>query len=122
MRMKTQWAVLKPGRIFWTVLAAATLIKIVLSLCTFGTNDVLFFQSYSAKIQAAGGVALYRDGAVLPGVGRPRFHTPGSPPGAEGFFHPPFIVNLLYLLNWFQTLTHLPFPFTFRLLSILADI
>jgi hypothetical protein len=105
----------KANTIFWSVLLSATLIKIVLALCTFGSNDVLFFKAYAEKVQSHGPLSLYREGVDLPA-------TAARPPHHEFFAHPPFIIYLLYFLNAIQSLTGLPFQFLFRMLSILADI
>ena len=100
--------------IFWTVLVCATVIKIILASLTTGSNDVLFFQAYAEKVRTDGAGALYRDGIVLLDSFGHRRHW-------EGFFHPPFIIHVLGFLNWIRSVTHLSFPFLFRLLSIVAD-
>jgi hypothetical protein len=101
--------------IFWAVVLSAALLKLILALSTVGTNDVLFFQAYAAKVQSEGAVALYRDDIVL-------LDSAGLPRHPEVFAHPPLIIHLLQFLSWAQALTGLSFPFLFRLLSILADI
>ena len=101
--------------IFWAVVISAAILKLILALSTVGTNDVLFFQAYAAKVKADGAAALYRDGVVLlDAAGRPRH--------PEFFAHPPLIIHLLQFLNWAQALTSLSFPFLFRFLSIAADL
>src|SRR5256885_950678 len=95
--------------IFWTVLVCATVIKIIFASLTTGSNDVLFFQAYADKVRTDGAAALYRDGIVLLDSFGHRRHW-------EGFFHPPFIIHVLGSLNWMRSVTHLSFPFIFRLL------
>ena len=46
-------------------LIISALLCLSLALLTYGTNDVLFFQSYAAKAAHDGTAALYRDGANL---------------------------------------------------------
>jgi hypothetical protein len=105
---------LSSRRLFLAVLVAATILKLVMAYCTYGTNDVQFFEGYRALAASEGGVALYHKGIDLP--------KPSGLVHHEGFWHPPSIVNLVLTFGAVADATGLPFPFVFRFFSILADV
>src|SRR5690349_5844820 len=79
-------------------IGAAFALKFALATLTLGTNDILSWQSFQAKIYADGGLQLYRDFPL--------------------FNHPPFMVHLLA----FWGHLHLPLEVSLRLTSALADV
>jgi hypothetical protein len=96
-------------------LVAAILVSMILCLAldalTYGTNDVLFFQSYNAKAARDGAVALYRDGAHLVA-----YHPEWVVPMA----FPPGMLNLWAAVQHAEGATGIPFRFWFRLLTTIA--
>ena len=82
------------------VASLALLIKILLALKTYGTNDVYVFSQFSVWSQYLG-VQLYRVD--------PQFN------------HPPSMIHVLHFLSWLARSTALPFSFWLRLPCILAD-
>jgi len=87
----------------WMVGAALALcVKLLLSLTTVGTTDVLTFHSFSDTIERSGVLALYNADIE--------------------FNHPPFMAWVLIALNWLSSNTWLDFPFWMRLPAILADL
>lgn len=80
--------------------AFALLIKILLALKTYGTNDVYVYEEFSVWTRYLG-VSLYRLD--------PQFN------------HPPSMIYLLHFVSWLALRTHLPFSFWLRLPGILAD-
>jgi tetratricopeptide (TPR) repeat protein len=78
----------------------AFLIKIVVALKTYGTNDVYVYNQFSVWSRYLG-VLLYRVD--------PQFN------------HPPSMIHVLHCLSWLAGSTGLPFPFWLRLPGILAD-
>jgi tetratricopeptide (TPR) repeat protein len=82
------------------VTALALLIKLLLALKTYGTNDVYVYEEFSVWTRYLG-VSLYRLD--------PQFN------------HPPSMIYLLHLISWLAVRTRLPFSFWLRLPGILAD-
>jgi hypothetical protein len=86
--------------------ALALVLKIYLSLTTFGTNDVRTWQSFLNNIIQFGGIGTYQRPGIF-----------GDP-----FNHPPFMIHVLKTLGYLSDLSGLPFPFWLRLPAIIADI
>jgi hypothetical protein len=91
----------------WPVLtvllaAAAFSLKMWLALTTYGTDDPSSWYSF---------VDTYRT------FGEARLYTMNP-----GFIHPPFMINLVKLLDVLPASTGLPLEFWFRLPGILADV
>lgn len=99
-----------PRRLLIALIIAALLCLSLASL-TYGTNDVLFFQSYVAKAGHDGIAALYRDGARLIG-----YH----PQYVEPMAHPPAMLTLWTGVQHCEDWTGVPFRFWFRLLTVAA--
>lgn len=91
-----------------SAMALATLVKIALALGTYGTNDVLYWEWFLARLQQSGGIGLYRS------------VDPSST--AKFFNHPPFMIHALRVLSVMAEATGIPFPFWLRLPAILADL
>lgn len=89
--------------LLWTA-GAVTLLKIILALCTYGTNDVYTYQETAIWGKALG-VQIYRTGLT------------------HGAFmnHPPSMLHVLSVMNWLAQVTGIAFPFWLRLPAILAD-
>ncbi len=81
---------------------------------TSGTNDIRTYEGFAKTAEEAGGVRLYRDGAVIA--------MPGGEIAVEQFWHPPLIVNLLAGLYRLAGATGVAFALLLRLLSIVADV
>jgi hypothetical protein len=99
------------------LIVAATLAfvgKISLSLTTYGTNDVLFWEANIRKIQSEGGLALYRDGAV-PSLGEKQYRV-------ERFNQPPFMVHACRAWGVAAAVSGLPSRVWLRLTSAVSDI
>ena len=93
---------------------AALVCKILLTLATYGTNDVLFWEADLRKVEAEGGIALYRDGAV------PAWN--GKTYRIEAFNQPPFLIHLLKAWKVLSDNSGLPpIRFWLRLTSSVAD-
>jgi hypothetical protein len=82
------------------VASLALLIKILLALKTYGTNDVYVYDQFSVWSRYLG-VSLYT--------------------ADSQFNHPPSMIHWLHFLSWLAGSTRLPFSFWLRLPSILAD-
>src|SRR5580692_8736857 len=82
------------------VAALAFLVKILLALRTYGTNDVYIFEQFSVWSRYLG-VMLYRVDPT--------------------FNHPPSMIHVLHFFSWLGGSTGLRFPFWLRLPGILAD-
>jgi hypothetical protein len=93
-------------------LAFAT--KAALSVTTYGTNDILFWEADIRKIQSDGGLALYRDGAV-PTLG-------GKHYGVERFNQPPFMVHAFRAGGVAAAVSGIPFRVWLRITCAAADI
>lgn len=83
-----------------SVAAAALIVKLLLALKTYGTNDVYFYEQFSEWSRYVG-VELYRID--------------------QWFNHPPSMIHLLHALSWLSGVTALPFAFWLRVPAILAD-
>jgi hypothetical protein len=92
---------------------SAAIIKVVIALTTYGTNDILFFEGYKNTALARGGLAVYEDGAELKHDGVV-YHR-------EPCWHPPFLIHVLLILDRISKWTSVPFRFWFRALDALAD-
>ena len=101
-----------PRSLVAALLASATLCLALASL-TYGTNDVLYFQSYRAKAARDGTAALYRDGARLIA-----YHTDW----VEPMVHPPAMLNLWAAVQYAEDVSGIPFRFWFRLLTTIAHL
>ncbi len=99
---------------FLAVVAIATLAKLILAFTTYGTNDVPLFEGYAKRAAQPHAIHLYEE-TIL-------FTRADGRPHHEPFWHPPFLLNLLPALLAAGKASGLPFPFLFRLLSILADL
>lgn len=99
---------------FLAVVAIATLAKLILAFTTYGTNDVSFYEGYAARAAQPHAIRLYEETIV--------FTRADGRPHHEPFWHPPFLLTLLPALLAAAKTSGLPFPFLFRLPSILADI
>lgn len=84
----------------WLVASLSFLLKTVLALRTYGTNDVYAYEQFSEWSQVLG-AGLYR--------------------AAWDFNHPPSMIHLLRLMGWLSRTTGIFFPFWLRLPAILAD-
>ncbi len=82
------------------VASLALLLKILLALKTYGTNDVYVYGHFSVWSRYLG-VLLYRVD--------PQFN------------HPPSMIHVLHFLSWLASSTGLPFSFWLRFPGILAD-
>ena len=88
--------------------------KVALSFTTYGSNDVLFWEANLRKIQADGGLALYRDGAV-PSLGGKQYR-------AEHFNQLPFMIHVLRAWGTASTVSGVPVRVWLRMSGALADI
>jgi Gpi18-like mannosyltransferase len=90
--------------ILWTA-GAVTILKIVLALCTYGTNDVYTYQETAIWGKALG-VQIYKTGLT------------------HGAFmnHPPSMLYVLSMMNWLAQASGIAFPFWLRIPAILADL
>jgi hypothetical protein len=86
---------------------------LALAAMTYGTSDVLFFQSYAVKAAHDGATALYRDGANLVA-----YH----PDHVERMAHPPAMLDLWEAVQYVEKASGIPFRFWFRLLTIIANL
>ena len=86
----------------WVVLAvvAASGVKLILALGTFGTNDVYRYEHFELVSRYLGGL-IYET--------------------TWDFNHPPSVIPFLAALRWLGQATGLPFSFWLRLPGILAD-
>src|SRR5664279_24146 len=92
-------------------LAVSAALCLALASLTYGTNDVLFFQSYAASAARDGAAALYRNGGPL---------VAWHPKSVEPMAHPPAMLTLWTALQYAQNVSGVPFRFWFRLLTTLA--
>jgi 4-amino-4-deoxy-L-arabinose transferase-like glycosyltransferase len=81
---------------------AAFGLKMYLALTTYGTNDVVSWETFLTTQQAYGGVGLYHR--------------------VDEFIHPPFVIHLLSFLDFIRRSSFLSLPFLLRLPAILADL
>jgi tetratricopeptide (TPR) repeat protein len=82
------------------VAALALLVKLVLALTTYGTNDVYVYDHFSVWSRYLGAFLYHAD---------PQFN------------HPPSMIYVLHAFTWLAGATSLPFSFWLRLPGILAD-
>jgi hypothetical protein len=90
----------KIGWLFF-IAALALVVKLLLALRTFGTNDVYSYERFASWAGYLGG-GMYR--------------------ASPDFNHPPSMIHVLVFLNWLGHVTGLGFPFFIRLPAILADV
>lgn len=109
-REKSLRSIPKPMMAALVISAALCL---ALASLTYGTNDVLFFQSYVAKAAHDGTAALYRHGANLVA-----YH----PEWVEPMAHPPAMLTLWRAVQYLENVSGIPFRFWFRLLTIMAHL
>lgn len=81
---------------------AAFALKLYLALTTYGTNDVIAWESFNVGRQIFGGMGLYHQ--------------------MDQFNHPPLIIHFLTFLDFIHRSSGASFPFLLRLASILADL
>jgi len=101
-----------PARLMIALAISATACLALASL-TYGTNDVLYFQSFVAKAAHDGTGALYRDGAKLIA-----YHPEAIAP----MTHPPAILAPLAGLQYLENVSRIPFHFWFRLVTTIAHL
>ncbi len=94
-------------------LAISATVCLALASLTYGTNDVLYFQSFVAKAAHDGTAALYRDGAKLIA-----YHPESIAP----MTHPPAILAPLAGLQYLESASGIPFRFWFRLVTTIAHL
>lgn len=92
-------------------LAVSAALCLALASLTYGTNDVLFFQSYAVTAARDGATALYRHGAPL---------VAWHPKSVEPMAHPPAMLTLWTAVQYAQNVSGVPFRFWFRVLTTLA--
>lgn len=90
------------GKFLIVVGGAGLAARILLSACSYGTNDTTSWEHFAAAIRAAGLSELYSKEAL--------------------FNHPPLAALMAALLHWFSEIAMLPFPFMLRLPGILAEL
>jgi tetratricopeptide (TPR) repeat protein len=95
-----KWMTRRRRIILAGVASLALLIKILLALKTYGTNDVYVYDQFSVWSRYLG-VSLYRMDST--------------------FNHPPSMIYVLHFLSWATAAAGVPFSFWIRLPSILAD-
>src|SRR5215475_7827806 len=88
--------------------------KIAITVNTYGSNDVLFWEGNLAKVRADGGLALYHDGIQMFRNGA-LFHV-------ESFNQPPFTIHLVSMWGGVADETGFPLRFWIRFTSALADL
>lgn len=100
--------------IFVLVCFLAFAVKLALSFATQGTNDMLFWEANLRKIQADGGLALYREGAV------PSWQ--GKTYRIESFNQSPFMIHLLRTWGAASAVSGVPFRVWLRVSGAVADL
>lgn len=103
-----------PSRIGKTVIVcwvAALAASLILSVLTYGTNDVLFYEGYLRTIKTAGPVAVYDLGSDTQAAGIT---------AREPFWTPPFVINYLLTLDGISRVTGIPVRACLKLLSSVA--
>lgn len=93
-------AVARSGWFIAAVAAVSFLVKLLLALKTYGTNDVYTYDQFSFWSRYLG-VSLYHIDPL--------------------FNHPPSMIHLLHALSWLCKVTGVPFSFGLRLPAIIAD-
>lgn len=87
---------------FWLVLGLVTLAKLMIAFNTYGTNDVKYWETFLQTAKEFGGLETYKR--------------------IWYFNHPPFMLNWLFILDFFANFSGIAFPFWLRLPAIIADI
>lgn len=87
--------------------------KLALTLNTYGTNDMLFWEANLRKIQANGGLELYRDGAAPVWQGKVY--------RVERYNQPPFMIHLLRFWGAASAASDIPLRVWLRASSAVAD-
>ncbi len=77
-------------------------VKIVIAVTTYGTNDTATWAGFVWKIRESGGIGLYHE--------------------VSFFNHPPFMIHALQLIDLVASKTGAPFAFWLRLPAIFADV
>lgn len=95
---------------------AAFLLKIAIALTTYGSTDVLIFETDVTKMRRDGGLALYRDGISTEWCGQ--IEQRACPP----FNHPPFMIHVLEGWAFLADISGLPFRFWLRFTCAVADL
>ncbi|HEX9477155.1 MAG TPA: glycosyltransferase 87 family protein [Methylomirabilota bacterium] len=98
------------------VALAAFLLKTAIALTTYGSTDVLIFETDVAKLRRDGGLALYRDGISTEWCGQ--IEQLACPP----FNHPPFMIHVLGGWAFLAHVSGLPFRFWLRFTCAVADL
>jgi hypothetical protein len=98
------------------VALAAFLLKTAIAFTTYGSTDVLIFETDVAKMRRDGGLALYRDGISTEWCGQ--IEQLACPP----FNHPPFMIQVLGGWAFLAHVSGLPFRFWLRLTCAVADL
>ena len=84
-----------------SLIFSTLLVKLIFSCHVYGTNDVTYWIHFAKIIKQSGTFEIY---------------------GLEPIYnHPPLVSWILKCMPWLMSVTHLEFPFLFRLLPILAD-
>jgi hypothetical protein len=84
------------------LLLAATAFKLFIAATTYGSNDVLYWETFLREANSWGGLGLYR--------GEPLFN------------HPPLMVRFIRILGELAAITHVPLGFLLRAVSSAADV
>jgi hypothetical protein len=84
------------------LLLAATSLKLFIASRTYGSNDVLYWETFLREANSWGGLGLYR--------GEPLFN------------HPPLMVRFIRILGELAAVTHVPLGFWLRAASSTADV
>ena len=103
--VETPPAWLPSGRLIAAVAFIAILLKLVLALRTFGTNDIYNYERFMIWSRYLG-VDVYR----------PPWDWDRPP-----FMHPPFLLHMLRALEWLVQTTGMTFAFWLRVPGIFAD-
>ena len=98
------------------VALAAFLLKTAIALTTYGSTDVLIFETDVAKMRRDGALALYRDGISTEWCGQ--IEQRACPP----FNHPPFMIHVLGGWAFLAHISGLPFRFWLRFTCAVADL
>ncbi len=98
----------------WTVAAAALVVKAVLAWNTYGTNDIVTWESFLNVLRHQGGLSLYRADVPLSYAGK--FYK------NEVFNHPPLVICLIDLWGRLADWSGVPYRTILRLSSSLADL
>lgn len=98
------------------VAATAFLLKTAIALSTYGSTDVLIYESDVAKVRRDGAVSLYRDGIQTEWCGQAEQRS--CPP----FIHPPFMIHAVRGWAVLAEISGLPFRFWLRFTCAMADV